>query len=217
MQKQTINTLESRSDCFLIGQFLITRFVREGKLSNADRALLFSSVYESVLLLEKNPQGYKSWSEFYELTSKFVYLIYGFPQTKYDKLLVQYIIQLNKVYKGYLLNPRQYLGYQGNPRFKRFLRDPYRLLSVRPAPPKPFVAVGYSDKGTRRNPSVDGTPSMRELAGDENTRLSWLNAENDSNHIRFAIDRLAIHAEESARIVKSLIKFNRWKRGSLLD
>lgn len=31
-------------------------------------------------------------------------------------------------------------------------------------PPKPYIGVGYKDKGTRRDPSWDGSPSWQEVA-----------------------------------------------------
>jgi hypothetical protein len=37
-------------------------------------------------------------------------------------------------------------------------------LIPRAVPPKRFIGVGYKDKGSRRDPAFDGTPSWQETA-----------------------------------------------------
>lgn len=60
---------------------------------------------------------------------------------------------------------RAYQGLQG----QRDLKLSYKLvlndtIIPRKMPPKRFIGVGYKDKGSRRDPAFDGSPSWQEVA-----------------------------------------------------
>jgi hypothetical protein len=61
---------------------------------------------------------------------------------------------------------------------EKHLDQMYRLTGFRKTgtpksmlPPKLYVGVGYSDKGTARNPAFDGSPSWQEVAMTRGTLL----------------------------------------------
>jgi hypothetical protein len=69
----------------------------------------------------------------------------------------------------FLPSRQAYFGWRRNPvrsspaevRLRNPLRSPKTL------PPKRFIGVGYQDKGNRRDPAVDGTPSWQQVATSE--------------------------------------------------
>jgi hypothetical protein len=46
-------------------------------------------------------------------------------------------------------------------------------IPTKQIPPKPYIRVGYKDKGTRRDPSWDGSPSWQEVAMANTEKLKW--------------------------------------------
>jgi hypothetical protein len=66
----------------------------------------------------------------------------------------------------FLPSRQAYYGWKRNPvretPARIQLRNP--LAPPRTLPPKRFVGVGYRDKGTRRDPAVDGSPSWQDVA-----------------------------------------------------
>jgi len=46
--------------------------------------------------------------------------------------------------------------------YRVILRNP--LAAPPKAPPKRFIGVGYKDKGTKRDPAIDGSPNWKEVA-----------------------------------------------------
>lgn len=216
-QDRMVNNLEGKSNSFLIQRFLVTKFVREGKLNSVDQSLLFSSTFEANILYEKAPKRYESWRQFLELTSGFIQFLYA-PDQKHNGILVEYIKQLHRAYGNLIINPRQFLGLRGNPRFKKCLVNSYKVLTERPPAPPARIGVGYSDKGTRRLLSKDGSPSLSEIAGDDSIRQSWLNGEVElKSRPRLPISRLEELVRNRSKSFRKLRKFRKWRRGSLLD
>jgi len=68
----------------------------------------------------------------------------------------------------YLPSPSAYYGYKKNhdiaAGYVLQIRNP--LLPVPKTPPPRYLGVGYKDKGTRRDPAVDGTFPWQYYAGD---------------------------------------------------
>jgi hypothetical protein len=72
---------------------------------------------------------------------------------------------LDEHFNDIIPTSREYFGLAG----QRDLRNSFRLvlndtLIPRAVPPKRFIGVGYKDKGSRRDPAFDGTPSWQETA-----------------------------------------------------
>jgi hypothetical protein len=67
----------------------------------------------------------------------------------------------------FLPSKQAYFGYKNDPRmreaFKFLVKDADDLNKK--FPPSRYVGVGYRDKGTRSNPSFDGSPHWKEVAG----------------------------------------------------
>lgn len=67
----------------------------------------------------------------------------------------------------FLPSKQAYFGYKNDPRmreaFKFLVKDSDDLNKK--FPPSRYVGVGYRDKGTRSNPSFDGSPHWKEVAG----------------------------------------------------
>jgi len=72
---------------------------------------------------------------------------------------------VKKMFSSLVPSSRAYFGLTG----QRDLRQSFRLVlndTIVPKriPPKRFIGVGYKDKGSRRDPAYDGTPSWQEVA-----------------------------------------------------
>jgi len=68
-----------------------------------------------------------------------------------------------------ILSPFEYFGMKGQER-PGVARIEWSLPRLRRFPPKPYIGVGYKDKGNLRNKCHDGTPSWQEVASDERNR-----------------------------------------------
>jgi hypothetical protein len=72
----------------------------------------------------------------------------------------------------YLPSRQAYFGWKRNP----VRTTPARILLRNPLAPPPkiapkrFLGVGYRDKGSRRDPAQDGSPSWQEVANSEKMR-----------------------------------------------
>jgi hypothetical protein len=80
---------------------------------------------------------------------------------KFQKTVVEHL-------KPYLPSLRAFEGYRKDQRIVRgyriILRNP--LLPPKKLPPKAFIGVGPKDKGSKREPATDGSPSWQEVAMD---------------------------------------------------
>lgn len=77
-----------------------------------------------------------------------------------------------EIAENLILSPRRFFGLKGQKDFivaslKRKQQKQVKVLPTR------WMAVGYKDKGTRRNPAVDGSPTWKEVCISENVRQSW--------------------------------------------
>lgn len=82
-------------------------------------------------------------------------------------LQVEWLVERETIRRDNLVIPsqRSFFGMKG----QKGLRSSYRLVLQRHvipqrAKPKSFIGVGYRDKGTLRNPAVDGSPSWQEVS-----------------------------------------------------
>lgn len=95
-------------------------------------------------------------------------------------------VQMESLLEDYLPTRREYFGLAGQRElglsFRLILSDtlvPQRL------PPKAYIGVGYKDKGTRRDTSVDGSPGWREVG-------SWFaNREREAEELDSSTTSLA--------------------------
>lgn len=72
--------------------------------------------------------------------------------------------EIESFLKNFIPNRREYFGLKG----QRLLSSSYRLvfndtLLPKRLPLKRYIGVGYSDKGTRRDLAVDGSPSWQSV------------------------------------------------------
>lgn len=86
----------------------------------------------------------------------------------------------------FLPSRQAYFGWKKNPvrdtPVRIQLRNP--LAPPKALPPKRYIGVGYRDKGNRRDPAVDGTPSWQEVANSRKT------AENEPPKRRTELSRI---------------------------
>jgi hypothetical protein len=74
--------------------------------------------------------------------------------------------ELEKVLAPLLPSPQAYFGYKGKKEIRHGFTISVRNPFVPPAklPPPRFIGVGYKDKGSRRNPALDGSPRWQDVA-----------------------------------------------------
>jgi hypothetical protein len=87
---------------------------------------------------------------------------------------------LAKVSPILILSSRGYFGQK----FEGRLGTSYRLCLRHPVlkrkfPPKPYIGVGYKDKGSRRNKAEDGSPGWQEIAS-YHSSLEGMEEDQDS-------------------------------------
>jgi hypothetical protein len=77
--------------------------------------------------------------------------------------------EAEKTLTPFLPSRQAYFGWRRNPvrdtPARVQLRNP--LAPPKALPPKRYIGVGYRDKGNRRDPAVDGTPSWQETASSQ--------------------------------------------------
>lgn len=145
---------------FLLGKLV---FSNEG-LSIEEYLLLYHLYFDLSDLVEKDPKFGKKYEANLEgLTS----LIQNLSRvTIFPVILKESSRELViRRFQDFIPTPRAYFGLSG----QRDLRQSYRLvlndtLVPKKIPPKRFIGVGYKDKGSRRDPAYDGSPSWQEVA-----------------------------------------------------
>jgi len=64
-----------------------------------------------------------------------------------------------------ILHPNAFFGIEGQGTYRNSYRlSLHALLIPRRITPKAYIGVGYKDKGSRREPALDGSPSWQEVA-----------------------------------------------------
>lgn len=63
-----------------------------------------------------------------------------------------------------LPNPEAYFGLMGNRDLRNSFRIQFRSQWIPPKRVERYIGVGYKDKGTRRVPELDGSPSWQDVA-----------------------------------------------------
>lgn len=97
----------------------------------------------------------------------------------------------------YLPSRQAYFGWKRNP----VRTTPARILLRNPLAPPPkiaakrFLGVGYRDKGSRRDPAKDGSPSWQDVASSEKMRAISSGTSN-GNHWAEGIDPFVIFPGE---------------------
>lgn len=88
-------------------------------------------------------------------------------------------------FSGLRMKPRAFYGkyHSADPDFTVEVRT----RRVRRPPPRRFVGVGYRDKGSRRNPATDATPSWQEVAliGEQSNGDSLVPTSIPSNRLTY--------------------------------
>lgn len=105
-----------------------------------------------------------------QVVSEIALLLVQFNQEKKEGVFseipyVQTTKEFEKLRSPALMSPRAFLGLEKDPQFQRIysfaVRERYLTT---PFTPSRFIGVGYKDKGSRRIPSKDGSPTWQEVA-----------------------------------------------------
>lgn len=145
---------------FLLSKFLYDRI----DPLHLDEFLALSHLYFELMEV-KDPNFKQKWiSLFYRKHPFFEKLFEStdFPiRVEMSKEEVSYF---REYLEDLALSPEAYFGMKGN----RNIRDSFLLSlgfsSLKSVKPKPYIGVGYRDKGTCRNPAEDGSPTWQEIA-----------------------------------------------------
>jgi len=108
--------------------------------------------------------------------------------------------------KPLLPSPHAYYGWRGNPALVHsFKVIPNIDLGLKKRlPPKRFLGVGYRDKGTAKDPAVDGSPSWRKVAR-VNAETERVIEEQKENLINAMTPGTKKRAESVASNVRSVL------------
>jgi len=119
-------------------------------------------------LLEKDPSFREKYGAFFENTFYFFQMLASskeFPIRVEQCETPEYLKRISSVLEPMLPSRSAYFGLKG----QKSLRSGFSLvfqdeILVRKIAPGRRIGVGYRDKGSRRDPAVDGSPDWREVA-----------------------------------------------------
>lgn len=146
-------------------RFLFAKLVYASEGLSLEEYLLFHHLYYDLTdLVEKDPlfcAKYKFQFEKMESIMKQLGGVRVFPVILEESCKEK----IKRIFIEELPTQRAYLGLAG----QRDLRSCFRLvlndtIVPKKVPPKRFIGVGYKDKGSRRDPAYDGSPSWQEVA-----------------------------------------------------
>jgi len=170
----------------VIFQYLLSKFIFDFDGLHLDEYIV---LYELYLLLcdEKDPNFQRKYGE--DLM-KIKFLIIKISGVEHFPLRMKNGLEdrrtIAQICGKVCLTEHAYYGMRGNRNicdsFRisiNFFREPQRL------PAKQFIGVGYKDKGSRREPSFDGSPRWQEIGQEycemENALQEFLEGLNSSN------------------------------------
>jgi len=82
------------------------------------------------------------------------------PQRRIERLQQEYEFYLRN--KQTFLTKRNYFSIKGQ--IRKFFEAKIKTRFPQKFPPKAYIAKGYGDHGTAKNPAADGSPSWQEVA-----------------------------------------------------
>lgn len=150
---------------FLLAKMLYER--EEGL--HIDEFLVLWELYLNLLeLLQKDPSFKEKYGKFFENSSVFFRMLGDqreFPIRIEETESCQYLERIVSVLEPMLPTRSAYFGLKG----QKDLRSGFSLVFAseilsRRAPECRRIGVGYRDKGSRRDPALDGSPDWREVA-----------------------------------------------------
>lgn len=147
-------------------RFLLAKLVygREHEGLSLEEFLCFHELYlelvdsKDPLLLAKWASSFEKCSKIMAATAKFV----EFPLCL-DELSREKVISFMGE-DPMLPSPSAFYGLMGNRDLRSAFRVQFRSQWIPPKRVERYIGVGYKDKGTRRNPALDGSPSWQTVA-----------------------------------------------------
>lgn len=97
--------------------------------------------------------GFKDFLKEFQRVKIFPFQIKEITKTKYQEKL-----------QSVIYDERSYFRIKGQNRNKDFRLVFKDTILPRRTPPKAYIGIGYKDKGSRREPSLDGSPKWQEVA-----------------------------------------------------
>lgn len=163
----------SRSTTVVIGKkvrrvtllrFLISKVVyEEDSIELRDVLAVYSCMLDVQNLAERDPTFNQKFGSTLEVLAK---LLKGVKFTKFD------LKNLKQFRKALANTPPEFMYPKRNlAQIKAKVGGTYSLsllrstgIETKKLPPKLYIGKGYSDKGTARNPAIDGNPSWQQVA-----------------------------------------------------
>lgn len=145
-------------------RFLVSKVVYgEDDIELRDILAIYSCMLDVQNLAERDPTFNQKFGSTLEVLAK---LLKGVKFTKFD------LKNLKQLRKSLLNVPSEFLYPKRNlAQIKAKVGGTYSLSLLRSSgietkklPPKLYIGKGYSDKGTARNPAIDGSPSWQQIA-----------------------------------------------------
>lgn len=148
-------------------QYLLSKFLWDDDGIHLDEHLALVELYD--IICEEKRNDTKFQEKYGQSLQACKYMILTLSGVRYypiqhnDSLDSKRMIA--KSLGNIILKPEAYFGMRGN----RNVKDSYKIqinfsLSTPTLKPKRFIGVGYKDKGSRRDPAYDGTPSWQSVA-----------------------------------------------------
>lgn len=145
-----------------LSRYLLTKFYARGESLTYDEEILLDLVLEYFRDLRRLDQVQKIGSSSNQLAVfSLMRLWASFRNSDYPTWAKAQVTILRKTAR--LLTPRAFLGMQGIFEVRSFVKLVNRESWAKPQPQR-YIGVGYRDKGTAADVSMDGTPSWQEVA-----------------------------------------------------
>lgn len=193
LEDNIMNVLEVKvfKEITVIRYLLSKLFFIEEKFSLEESVVLFVA-FEKLNLKMASDQALKSkyGNEIFMFRSVFQSLesMVGIdPKIRLEKLHKVYYGVFHKGHK--FLSKRNYFSIRGQ--IQKFFKA--RILTRFPKviPPKAYIAKGYGDQGTAKNPAADGSPSWQEVA--MSTNEDNLDSMSRSDREIYHFETLRVH------------------------
>lgn len=147
-------------------RFLLAKLVygREHEGISVEEFLVFHELFFE-LVDSKDPNLRKKWEPSFEKVSSIIPAmseISEFPVVldADSRLALRQILQDDPI----LPNPEAFFGLMGNRDMRNSFRVQFRSSWIPPKRVERYIGVGYKDKGSRRCPELDGSPSWQTVA-----------------------------------------------------
>jgi len=147
-------------------RFLLAKLVygREHEGVSVEEFLVFHELFFD-LVDSKDPNLRKKWETSFEKVSSIIPAmseISEFPVVldEDSRVALKQILQDDPI----LPNPEAYFGLLGNRDMRNSFRVQFRSSWIPPKRVERYIGVGYKDKGSRRCPELDGSPSWQTVA-----------------------------------------------------